>query len=322
MTMVITKAASMTGLDRRINKPMAANMPTEDGKAFAAKQLRVSSSVGKLPTPGKIPTPPGPSLKKLAPPTSTTAGDLPKLAVDLSKFGASKDDRRAKDLELWQAWRDNGEKPEHLDPLLKNFRGVIRSQSNKWARNVEVPPAVVHAEFNKQAINALRTYDPDKNVLLSTWVRNNLIKAQRFVTSIQNTARIGEKRTYKIGPYNRAVTYLDDLYGRPPTVPEIANHLKWSEKLVMQVGTEGRKDLIESAFEGDPASIMPSRVAEVMRLVKYELTPEELLVYEYTQGVGGKPKLAPGDIARKLNMSPSKVTRVRDKIYRKIEENL
>lgn len=241
--------------------------------------------------------------------------------LDLSKFGAkSKSDLRQQDLQLWRQWKDNGEKPEDLRPLLTNFRGIIRGQSNRWANNVEVPPAVVHAEFNKQAINAFRRYDPNKGTQLNTWVHNNLIKAQRFVTSIQNTARISEKRVYKIGEYQRAASSLDDMFGRPPTTEEMADHLGWSAKEVMQVSTDNRKDLIESAFEGDPTTIMPSRTSEVLRLVYCDLTPEEQLVYEYTLGAGGKPQLTPGKIAKKLGMSSSKVTRVRDKIYKKTQE--
>jgi DNA-directed RNA polymerase specialized sigma subunit len=113
------------------------------------------------------------------------------------------------------------------------------------------------------------------------------------------------------------------MLGREPTTNELADHLKWSEKEVMRVGADqSQKDLIETAFEGDPTAILPSRTAEVMRLVKYELTPEETLVYEYTLGVGGKPQLAPGQIAKTLGMSPSKVTNIRTKIYDKAKRYL
>jgi DNA-binding MarR family transcriptional regulator len=56
-----------------------------------------------------------------------------------------------------------------------------------------------------------------------------------------------------------------------------------------------------------------------MNLIRYQLTPEELLVYEYTIGAGGKPKLRPGEIATKLGMHPTKVSRLRNSITKKIE---
>jgi DNA-binding MarR family transcriptional regulator len=45
-------------------------------------------------------------------------------------------------------------------------------------------------------------------------------------------------------------------------------------------------------------------------------------VHDYTRGLNGKPQLRPGEIARKLNMSPSKVTRIRNSISKKIEEHM
>ncbi len=67
-------------------------------------------------------------------------------------------------------------------------------------------------------------------------------------------------------------------------------------------------------------TLTPSRESEVLNMVRYELTPEELLVYEYTVGFGGKPLLRPGQIANKLNMNPSKVTRLRKSMAAKVDK--
>jgi DNA-directed RNA polymerase specialized sigma subunit len=227
--------------------------------------------------------------------------------------------RRQRDLELWEQWKQKGEKPDELRPLLGSFRGMIRSYSNKYAGNVELPPAAVHAEFTRQAVNAFRTYNPDKGTALGSWVGTNLQKGRRFVATYQNTARIGEHRIYKIGQFQNAVASLDDQLGREPTTEEISEVLAWSPKEVTRMGSEIRKSRIDSAFEGDPTSIMPSREAEVLKYVRHQLSPEEKLVYEYTIGEGGKPQLRPGQIAQKLKMSPAKVTRLRDSIYRKMQ---
>lgn len=246
-------------------------------------------------------------------PTGQTGKKLDSL--ELEKF-AGDEDRRRKDLDLWKTWNDGGQRKEDLRPLLNNFRGAIRTQAHKWS-NVEIAPVAVKAEFTKQAINAFKTYDPDKGAPLNYWVNTHLSKAQRWVTSHQNMARISEKRVYNLGAYKSAISTLDDMLGREPTTGELADYLGWSEKEIMRIGTDDRKDLIESAFEGDPVGYMPSRITEALSFVKHDLTPEEQLVYEYTLGSGGKPKLTPGQIATKLGISPSKVTRVRQKIYDK-----
>jgi hypothetical protein len=101
----------------------------------------------------------------------------------------------------------------------------------------------------------------------------------------------------------------------------MSQHLGWAENEVSTLNKEIRKALPTSGFEAgfDPTSIMPSRDAEKLKLIKFELTPEERLVYEYTIG-DGKPMLKPGQIARKLKMSPSKVSRIRNSITAKLEQ--
>jgi hypothetical protein len=65
---------------------------------------------------------------------------------------------------------------------------------------------------------------------------------------------------------------------------------------------------------------MPSRATEVARFIKTELSPEELLVWEYTTGEGGKPQLKPGEIAKVMRTSPSKISRLRNSIKSKIKK--
>jgi hypothetical protein len=226
------------------------------------------------------------------------------------------------ELDMWHDWKKSGEHPDKLKPLLKSFKPLIRSSANRWT-GVELPPSAVHAEFQKQAVNAFRTYDPKKGTALGSWVTTSMRKAQRWVTTYQNPGRIQEKRLYRIGEFNNAVASLDDQLGREPTSMELSQHLGWSEPEVGRMQSEIRRALPMSGFEGfDPTSIAPSREAEVFKLVRYDLTPEELNVYDYTTGFGGKPMLKPGEISRQLKYSPSKVSRIRNSITDKIKKHL
>lgn len=228
--------------------------------------------------------------------------------------------RHQQDLEFWKTWKDNGRKHKDLRPLLSNYQGVISSQANKYVGNVELPPAAIEAEFTKQAVKAFDTYDPSKGTQLNTWVQSNMQQGKRWVATYQNTARIGEHRHYKVGRYQNAVRSLENMYDRPPTNEELSEELGWSPKEVSKVGSDIRKSNIESAYEGDPTTILPSRTTEVIKLVKYDLTPQEKLVYEYTLGEG-KPQLNSSQIAKKLNISNSKVGNIKKKIYSKMEGN-
>lgn len=229
------------------------------------------------------------------------------------------DDLRAKqqkELEMWKTWKNGGMQQKHLRPLLNSLRPFIRSASNQWAIQRDVPPAAVHAEFLNHAVKALETYDPSK-AGLNTYLASQMRKAPRFIKTYQNAAYIPETRSYSIQKFKDANSVLTEQLGRLPTQLEIADHLQWSPRKVAVMQKEIKSSIPESGFAYDPTSFVPSKQQEILRLLPYELTTEERSVFEYLYGVGGKPRLSPGDIAKRLNMSAPKVSRLKAAIANK-----
>lgn len=226
--------------------------------------------------------------------------------------------KRQNEIEMWRTWKDNGMQQQHLRPLLSSLRPLIRKQSNQWAIQRDVPPAAIHAEFLNHAVKALETYDPSKSGL-QTYLTYAMKKAPRFIKAHQNAAYIPETRSYSIQKFKDATTNLSDQLGRLPTQLELADHLQWSPKKVATMQKEVRNlssnPVGQASF--DPTEYIPSRQAETLRLLPYDLTPEERSVFEYLYGVGGKPKLTPGEISKKLKMSAPKVSRVKASIAAK-----
>lgn len=229
--------------------------------------------------------------------------------------------RQQRDLDMWRTWKSGGQKPEDLRPLLQAFDGMIQGQAAVFKGRVRVPPAAIDAEYKRQFLAALEHYDPDKGSL-GTYVYQYLSKSKRFIANHQNMARIPESRIYKIQEFQVGQKYLDEQLGRPPTHEELSAFLGWKPAEVARLTTELRKDISSSQFLDDPGTVLPSRAEEVLRLVQYELTPEELQVFRHTFGVSGAPSLTPGQIAAKLHMAPSKVSRLRKKISEKVERYL
>lgn len=228
---------------------------------------------------------------------------------------------KQKELELWKQWNENGQKAEDLRPLLQSFRPLIKKQANQWVStgDVDVPPEAVYAEFNKQFVNALKTYDPEKGKL-GTWVTGSLRKAKRWMATYRHPARMGEARFYQVGQYDRARAFLTDQLEREPSTLEIADHMQQPVAEIGRLELERRKSLPSGGWEFDPTSISPSKEDEAMRLALYEMTPQEQLVAEYTLGINGKPKLRAGEIANKLGVSASKVSNLRSNITNKISK--
>jgi DNA-directed RNA polymerase specialized sigma subunit len=240
--------------------------------------------------------------------------------LGIEKDANSSSDRAAKDKELWEQWNEAGRTPSAMRPLLKEFKPLIHKRAGVYAgKNPNVPPEAVRAEFMNNAITAFENYDPNRGAALGTHVNWQLMKSRRFIATYgSGSGRIPENRSYKVQEFKNAKFELQDSLGREPSGMELANKLSWPLKQVSSMELELRREIPSSMFQADTMAIKPSRSAEVIRLIQYELTPEEQNVMEYTLGVNGKPQLKPGDIASKLNMSPSKVSRVKLEIAKKM----
>lgn len=230
--------------------------------------------------------------------------------------------RQAREFGMWQQWKQGGMKKKQLRPLIKSFRPLINHRANVFAGGKirDIPPAAIRAEFTNQFVQALQTYDPNRGAGLGTHISHQLKKAQRFVTTYQNPARIPENRIYRIRELQDAETILDEKLGRAPTQIELSDNLKWSPKQVDVLQREIRKARPTSAFESDPSTFTPSRQKEVLRLLPYDLSGDERAVFEHLYGIGGKKQLGPGAIARKLRMSAPKVSRLKRAIAVKYDK--
>lgn len=228
------------------------------------------------------------------------------------------------ELDLWHTWNDKGRKPEHLQPLYESYAPVLKREMHKWRGIEMIPSSTIQAEIDKHFVNAVKTFNPQK-AQLSTWVQQNLKKASRFVKTYQNLGKIPEGQIAQIRTFKQAQEHLYDKLGHEPDTKILADHLGWTPRRVQQLQREMRRDLPASGFEsegkgGDPTELLTPRELEAIKLMQYDLTPEERTVYEYTFGMNGKPRYQPGQIARTTYIHPSKVSRIRNKLVDKLKE--
>lgn len=228
-------------------------------------------------------------------------------------------DRRQRELQIWWKWKMGGERPEDLKPLVKSLMGLVNKQASVYMGRVQMPPEAIRAEFVKQLISGLKGYDPKRGTAISTYVTWHLKKAQRYVATYQNAARIPEERIWKIREFEMAKQDLIDTLHREPTDEELAAKLGWPERDVVLLDTELRKDLSTSKFETDPTAVMPPKELEILKLFLYELKEEEQEVYRYLTGLGRPKETEVLKLAEILGEPPHKVYRVRAGIVKKLK---
>lgn len=252
----------------------------------------------------------------------------PAVDVETKKRQAELAVTRATELDLWKKWKKSGEKPEHLDPILKSMSRVLYKRANEAGKGrVEVPSAAIDFDHKQQAVKALRSFDPSKGVKLTTWVTTNLKKSTRFIHNTQNLARITEPLAMKIGTFKAVKADLTERLGHEPDDHSMHEALVphgYSMKDIKRLNKEIRKSYVsgQGGLDDVQSALNSSPDVEVIHLVIPQLTKSELAVHEYTFGLNGKAKLNPGAIAKKLKMDNSKVAKLRSSLWKKMEPHL
>lgn len=233
-----------------------------------------------------------------------------------------------KDLKLWKEYmkaKRSGnmfEAKKKARELYKEMKGLIHSKTNRY-RSYGLPMVAVESKAREQFMKALDRYDPKYNTKLSTHVINYLQGVNNYVREYKDIARIPQHRTLAIDNYSKTKADLEIQLGREPNAQEMARELKWDINEAKRMEKEMRKELSSSGLMEAGLSLdfdEDARTKETIDLVYMGLTGEEKAVMEYLIGYNGKPKLQGKEIANALNLSPSKVSRIRTKIGNMIKK--
>ncbi len=226
--------------------------------------------------------------------------------------------KKNKDIELWKKWKDSGfYNVQYKKDLMKAIDPIIQYHANKW--NVPgLPRSVIVVELKRIAVKDLPAYDPSMGIQLNTYLTNRLKKISRMAYKYQNIGSIPENRITKIDGFKKSKSFLSDKLGREPSAAEIADDLKWPIKEVSRMEKELRSSIVFKEELQGMSFNTKNENDELADLIYYELDATEKAVYEYLLGKHGKPQLNGAEIAQRLNMSPSKVTRIRKSIESKV----
>lgn len=220
-------------------------------------------------------------------------------------------DTKEKDIELWRQWKRTGSIPD-LEALMAHMRPVILREVNKWSSLVS--PLVLEAEAHKIALEAFKTYDSNKGVLLSTHLVARLMKLSRSAYAHQSTVSVPEHQRLSYNRIQRIKAQLEDELGHAPTMTHLADHMGMPVPKLQQLMTNvGKRELLESG-EGPTFQRQQDRVGELIELAYSKLTPRQKDVYDYRTGSHAKPQLSNPQIMSRLNLTQGVLSYEREKI--------
>lgn len=218
---------------------------------------------------------------------------------------------RANDQKLYEVWRTEPSK-QNLGNLIESLSGPIYAEVRRASGTL--PTVALASEAKKWAFKAIQTYDPSRDVLLSTHVQNYLQKVRRTNYKFQNAVRLPENMQLKFNEYNHQLAMLTDELNREPTDEELANKLGWSKPKTVKFKNSLYADLIESGTDRPTEVTQFSDSAILMEHLMSKLDAQEKFILENSK------TLSSTDLAKKLGVNLNRLNYLKSKLIDKIKD--
>lgn len=239
--------------------------------------------------------------------------------------------------EKYNSWKnevDDGIKKSKLDSLLKSLQPTI---DYALATNNAKDDPYIEAKAKLLAFDAVNKFDPQYGATLPTYLSSQLKKLTRIVRDARSPIRLPENVFYDIQNLKESERQLTDSLGREPDLQELADYMRVPISKIEKIRSQQIKQVSENQYfnnvnakadEDTPSTlsemgaIMPDNIREALDYTYSGLDHREKKILEWSTGFGGSPILSPADIAAKLGISQSQVSRLTAKIAVQVEENL
>lgn len=215
--------------------------------------------------------------------------------------------------------------PKKVDKraFLKEYAPVVESALRSYGGN---DPAL-RTRARIMALQALKTYNPSKNVALKTHVYNTLHGLSRFSRGRREPVRIPEQWSQDFDRVARVEAQITSEKGRAATMLELADKLSIPVERIKMIKARIPKVKPEAVVTSEKGELV-SRAGDDNPLkawsefVYHDLDDVDKKIFEMGTGYGGAKVSTRADIAKKLGISSPAVSQRISKITSKLEEGL
>lgn len=210
---------------------------------------------------------------------------------------------------LIQEYQKTGSK-EIENQLLDLHKNYIRANINKWSGII--PQSILDAYGKHYAINAFKTFDPNKGASINTHLYNNISQLSRHIYTHQNTVKLPEHQVQMIGKVNQAKEYLTDELGYEPSASEIADHLSLPKQHIAKIIKNQRVDFInDSDTDMQIATSGDGNISDKIFTYRQTLAPKQQQQFDLLTGFGGVTPLKPQAFGQQFKLKPHEVSRLK-----------
>ena len=196
------------------------------------------------------------------------------------------------------------------DQLLDLHKDYIRANVNKW--DGILPLSVLQAYGKHYALNAFKSYDPNKGAGINTHLYNHISQLSRQVYANQNSIRIPEHQIQMIGKVNSAKDLLTDELGREPSVDEIADHLHLPKQHIAKIIKNQRADFLNDSDTDQQHQVGgDNKLSDKIFGYRQGLDEKQKEHFDHLTGFGGTTALSPQQFGKKFKLKPYEVSRLK-----------
>ena len=206
-----------------------------------------------------------------------------------------------------------GKSSKAHNELLRRYAPIVQNRS-KMYQGVAVPQQAIYGEGLRLVQYAASTFKPTRGTKFSTHVENHLRRMSRYVNSNKNIARIPPSKQMRLGLFRSRQTALRLRYGYDPSPEQLSEDLGWSVKDVVDTMGLERREFSSSELHGQMESSFGDRMRETATFVRFELRPDEQVIFDYLYGWNGRVQM---DNVQRISAQSGLST---DKIYRAIRK--
>ena len=210
---------------------------------------------------------------------------------------------------------------DNLNSVIKGLKPTIDYQLASLGASSD---PVMKSKAHVYAAEAVLNYDPEKSAL-PTFVSSQMRKLSRDRRSMSGPIKIPERMQLDTYALVRAEREFEDTNGREADDVELADVTGFSLKKIGQLRSGSMATPTESAFEeGQQEKDMPDYLDEATNYVNNDADHVDRKILELKTGYGRKSEtfvpLKAKDIAAKLRISPSQVSRRSLRLSKKIND--
>lgn len=235
--------------------------------------------------------------------------------------------RRDKEIELWYKWKESGDSAT-LSQLVKSLDPLIEREARRRAAGLggSMPLSSVKAELRRNAVQAIKSYNPDKGAKLQTHIYNNFMRSTDYITTRRNLKYFPRKELEKYQTYqNRRQEFIQE-YGGEPSIKDMQKMLpKYDTGTLKRLSHTSGPEMFthmgqDGALSSDPNEGLDFDEARASYLLmKATMTPAEVKVGDLLYPANNGAQKTVPQISRHLGMSEQMVYKTKTSLEKKMQ---